>query len=57
MIKRVTITQGDNGWVLEYDENLKSHKILCPKWNDLTKSLDEYFGWYDFEGKLRKSPR
>jgi hypothetical protein len=53
----MTIEQGDNGWVLRYcGHDCLGKYIVCKKWDDVLKEMDEYFGWYDSDGHQRKTP-
>ena len=55
MDPEMKIEQTDNGWVLEFigGDSLEKRKV-CHKWKDVIKELDEYFGWWDLEGKQYK---
>ena len=54
---QMTIEQGDNGWILKYLGHDCLHKtIVTTKWARVIKEVNEYFGWYDLEGKHSKKP-
>jgi hypothetical protein len=56
MDSEMTITQCDNGWILNYNGHDYLEKtVLCKKWNEVLVELEEYFGWYDFDGHLKKT--
>ena len=51
------IEQTDNGWVLEFlGHDHLAKRVVCLSWKAVLKELNEYFGWYDFDGHLRKTP-
>lgn len=53
---RMTIEQGDNGWVLRYTGHDCLDKVkICSKWSDVKRELNEYFGWWNTEGKHSKT--
>lgn len=56
-ILKMEIEQGDNGWILKYcGHDLLEKKVVCSSWKKVLRELDDYFGWYDTDGKLSKSP-
>ena len=54
----MTITQGDNGWVIEYRESdCSEKKVVTTSWARVIKEVNDYFGWYDSEdGHSYKPP-
>ena len=54
----MTIEQADNGWIVTYCGHDGLEKtILCRKWVEVYKELDDYFGWWGADGKLSKSAK
>jgi len=54
----MTIEQTDNGWILSYTGHDVLQKTTVHKsWKSVLRELNEYFGWYDINGKLSKTPR
>lgn len=55
---KMTITQGDNGWILTFKGHDGLDKtVVCKEWEEVIKELDDYFGWYDLGGKhYKKNP-
>lgn len=54
---QMRIEQTNNGWVLEYTgHDCLDKKVVCLKWADVLKQLDEYFGWWDVNDKWGKKP-
>lgn len=50
------IEQTDNGWLLSYTgHDCLPKKSVHQEWNDVLNEIDEYFGWFDFDDKLRKT--
>jgi len=54
MSPEMKIEQTDNGWILSYYENSQDKITVCTTWEAVLNILDEYFGWYDVKGDLRK---
>ena len=54
---KLTITQTDNGWVLEYlgYDCLHKQKVFT-KWTSVEKALREYFGFYGINNKKTMVP-
>lgn len=53
----MVIEQGDNGWILTYTGHDCKHKtVVTTRWARVIKEVNEYFGWYDSEGKQSKKP-
>lgn len=49
--------QGDNGWVLEYfGHDCLNKKVVTTRWARVIKEVNEYFGWYNIDGKQSKKP-
>lgn len=49
------IKQGNNGWILKFIGHDGLEKtIICKKWVEVKREIDDYFGWYNLEGKHSK---
>jgi len=41
------IEQSDNGWILRFTgHDCLAKVVVCSKWEDVLKELEDYFGWY-----------
>jgi len=57
MVLEMTITQSDNGWILDYlGHNVMRKRIVTTRWARVEKEVKDYFGWYDINGKQTKKP-
>lgn len=58
MILEMTIRQGDNGWILSYTgHDILSKEKVFANWSEVLGELEEYFGWWDMDGKHSKKPK
>jgi len=54
MKPKMTIEQTDNGWILSYYESARNKTTVCTTWEAVLQVLDEYFGWHNMYGQLKK---
>mgnify|MGYP001598902337 CR=1 FL=1 len=53
----MTISQGVNGWVIEYPgHNCLKREVITTRWDRVIKEVNDYFGWYNADGKHSKKP-
>jgi hypothetical protein len=58
MTLEMNIEQTDNGWILSYlGHDCLEKKSVHQSWQSVLNELDEYFGYYTFDGKLTKKPQ
>jgi len=54
----MTIQQGDNGWILKFcGHDYLDRTVICKRWPEVIRELNDYFGWLDMQGKETKIPQ
>ncbi len=57
MILIMNIEQTDNGWILTYEgHDCLDKRSVHKHWKSVIKELNEYFGFFTFNGERTKDP-